>query len=81
VRLSRRGGRGSGAKAFVRGVVGERMYGFSNVIEAGLGAMEDGVEAMLWPYIAVTGRMDGLLMMEQSPSILMGNVPRVGWCS
>ena len=78
--LSRRGGGCRGGKAVPRGEVGERMYGFRIVIEACLRG-DCGVMDMLWPYIAVMGRVDALLIIEQSPSILMGNVPRVGWWS
>lgn len=77
---SSRGGGGSGENAFVRGVVGESMYGFSRVMHVDFFPVEYGVMGALWLYIAVTGRVDGALMLEQSPSIEMGNEPRVGWC-
>lgn len=75
---SSRGGGGSGANAFVRGVIGDRTKGFIIVIEAGFGVDGGGDMGILWPYIAVTGRVEALLMTEQSPSTLIGNEPRVG---
>lgn len=46
---SSRGGGGSGEKAFVRGVVGDRTYGLSSVIHAGFCAAACGVTGALCP--------------------------------
>lgn len=48
MRLSRGGG-GSGAKEFVRGVIGDRTNGFIMDIEAGFWFADGGVVGILWP--------------------------------